>query len=215
MARKTKYSPERVETICQAIAESGLDSAGYESAGISHQTFHVWLNEKPEFLERVAQARKTYAENAPKYLKSKALATIKQGLEGFTITRKRTSTRRLNHYVPTDDGEVLKWFQEETIEEFNEDKMPPSPWAVNKVFPDAPADLEAAIKLIEAHGLKAVVADAELFKEWIAQTQAFSEDSEGGSRTGISEETANEIRTRILGVPENAARSSSLSSEMD
>lgn len=214
--RKTKYSPERVETICQAIAAYGGDEAGWKAGRISKQTFYVWLKDFPDFCDLIECAREQFRENLDENLKITTLSRLQDILQNGQIIR-WTKTIKRGKTTRNGASEQNCWTEEyeETIEESEENRGVPQ-WAIERVLGKPIQSLEEAIKLIEAHGLKPVVADADLFKQWLfAQTQASSEDSEGGSRTGISEETANEIRARILGVPENAARSSSLSSEMD
>jgi hypothetical protein len=57
MARKTKYTPDTVSTIMQAISIGGSDKDACELSGIDQATFYRWLHEKQEFSEQVTRAR--------------------------------------------------------------------------------------------------------------------------------------------------------------
>lgn len=56
MARKTKYTPETVGKLTQAIQMGATYDLACKYAGISHETFAEWRNTKPEFLEAVKEA---------------------------------------------------------------------------------------------------------------------------------------------------------------
>jgi hypothetical protein len=86
-------------------------------------------------------------------------------------------------------------------------------WALDRVLPPPPKDLESAIKLIEAYGLKPIVANTELFREWLI-TQTTSQNSQARSTRGLTENEANEIRARILGVSEDATDPPTQSTKM-
>jgi len=55
--RKSKYTPELVDKLIQAISLGAIDADACAYAGISHTTFYLWQNTKPEFAERVTRAR--------------------------------------------------------------------------------------------------------------------------------------------------------------
>ena len=54
--RKTKYTPETVDKITQAIRLGATYQLACNFAGISMSTFHLWQGAKPEFLEAITQA---------------------------------------------------------------------------------------------------------------------------------------------------------------
>lgn len=54
--RKSKYTPEVVERITQAIRNGMTYELACQYAGISHETFYRWMNEKAEFSAAVKEA---------------------------------------------------------------------------------------------------------------------------------------------------------------
>jgi transposase len=56
VGRKSKYTPDVVERIVQAIQLGSPYNLACQYAGISHETFHQWINNKPEFSEAVKEA---------------------------------------------------------------------------------------------------------------------------------------------------------------
>lgn len=56
MARKTKYTPETIERLTQAIKLGASYDLACKYAGITFQTFNEWRKEKAEFSERVKEA---------------------------------------------------------------------------------------------------------------------------------------------------------------
>lgn len=54
--RKTKYTPERVQKITQAIALGATQRLACLYAGVGHTAFHEWMERKPEFAEAVKEA---------------------------------------------------------------------------------------------------------------------------------------------------------------
>lgn len=56
VGRKTKYTPERVEKILQAIRLGATYKIACAYAGINPDTFYEWLKRHPEFADAVKQA---------------------------------------------------------------------------------------------------------------------------------------------------------------
>jgi hypothetical protein len=54
--RRSKYTPETVDKLTQAIRLGATYQLACNFAGISHETFHQWRNTKPEFSEAITQA---------------------------------------------------------------------------------------------------------------------------------------------------------------
>ena len=55
--RKSKYTPELVKIIIDALSVGATDGDACLSAGIDESTFYDWMNKKPEFSDRVTRAR--------------------------------------------------------------------------------------------------------------------------------------------------------------
>lgn len=51
--RKTKYTPETVKKLTQALELGATHELACGFAGIGVSTFHEWMNEKPEFAELI------------------------------------------------------------------------------------------------------------------------------------------------------------------
>ena len=206
--RKSKYSPETVEAICTAIATEGGDRSGWQAGDINHDTFYRWIREKPEFAEAIAQARAEYKRNCPKALKKLAQDRCREQLErGQVVYRKQTTKRRLDHYKP--DGS-LQWYQIETIEKEDEDNLGIQPWAIDRVLPKAPPDVESAIALLEKHGFTISFPEHRL-REIIAEAHPET----GTGNGGLTAEQADSIRAKILGVEAQPTDSPALPSEVD
>jgi transposase len=54
--RRSKYTPETVDKLTQAIRLGATYQLACNFAGIGVSTFHEWLNAKPEFAEVITQA---------------------------------------------------------------------------------------------------------------------------------------------------------------
>lgn len=54
--RRTKYTPETVRRIVEAVRLGATYELAMAYAGIGHTQFHVWMNTKPEFAEAVKNA---------------------------------------------------------------------------------------------------------------------------------------------------------------
>lgn len=65
MARKSKYTPDVVDKLTQAIRLGATYQLACDYAGISHETFAQWRNTKPEFSETIKLAE---GEGAVKHL---------------------------------------------------------------------------------------------------------------------------------------------------
>lgn len=56
MARPTKYTPETVAKIVEAIKIGATYELAAGYAGISYETFNTWMKAKPQFSEQVKKA---------------------------------------------------------------------------------------------------------------------------------------------------------------
>lgn len=87
--RKSKYTPERVKQITDALSIGATHEDAFTNAGISHQTFYRWLETKSDFREAVNRAQ-TNAHLA-------AVGAIRYAIQGHpeesTTTETYTETR--------------------------------------------------------------------------------------------------------------------------
>lgn len=218
MGRKGKYSKELAQTIHDAIAVDGGDESGWLAGGIQKTAFYDWIKKYPEFAELVERARKEYRKNAPARVKKLAQDRLTDALEnGQTIKWTTKKTRRTEHFIPTpnkDEPDKLVWYQVELMEDEHIEERPTPQWAIDRVLPKPVENVNDAIALVERYGLKVVIGDAELFEQYII-AQNDQEGTEGNSGRGISPETANDVRARILGVSTDARRVAELPGDMD
>lgn len=56
MARPSKYTPERVETVLTALRAGNTRTASSGYAEIDYSTFTLWLSRYPEFFSKVKKA---------------------------------------------------------------------------------------------------------------------------------------------------------------
>lgn len=114
MARKGKFNSDVVQRICEAIADTGLDSAGYAAGGIHLGTFYGWLkkgedkNEFPEFFEfrnRVLAAREQYRLNSAPQHQRWARQALTQQLKQLVDGEELVTTVVKDAIAP--DGSVV------------------------------------------------------------------------------------------------------------
>ena len=83
----TKYSDKRIRTICDLIASDDYTIPELcKNSGISEATYHVWKNEKLEFLEAIKKAEKQRLE----LFKQEARKGLLKRISGFTFDEKKT-----------------------------------------------------------------------------------------------------------------------------
>lgn len=56
MARPTKYTPDAVDRICEAIRLGATYELAAGYGGVTYETFNTWRQEKPEFSAQVKAA---------------------------------------------------------------------------------------------------------------------------------------------------------------
>jgi len=138
---KSKYSPETVEAILDAIRERGGDEDGWLAGQISRTTFYEWQNQHPDFQKGVAIAKREYRESLPEVQRCQA-------------------RRAFNDYLFGRIEEV--WESEEQIMEANGDvtlkritkkvKRGPAVWAIERVL-GKNLDILEGIKILIESGL--------------------------------------------------------------
>ena len=219
MARNTKYSQELAQTIYDAIALGGGDESGWVAGNIGQTTFYKWFKDNREFRELIGRARKAAQKNAPARVKKLATDRVTEALEnGQTIRWTTKKTRKIEHFAPAKEkgeSDKLVWYQVESTEEEHIEERPTPQWAIDRVLPKPIENVNDAIALIERYGLKVVIGDAELFERYNILAQNTEEGAEGNGSRGISPETANDIRARILGISPDASGVAALPGEME
>lgn len=95
IGRKSKYSPETVEVILSAIAETGLDKAGFTAAGITRDTFYRWLSDFSDFSDLVQKAHDQFRATRPTLLRTQAVQRLAEYVRGEAVEvyTKTTSTK--------------------------------------------------------------------------------------------------------------------------
>jgi hypothetical protein len=74
-------------------------------------------------------------------------------------------------------------------------------WVFDRILPTD--DLGAAVKILQQYGLDVVIKDEDKFTQLL---ESYVSRKDGKSaRKGLTDDEANEIRARILGVPANAS----------
>lgn len=68
VGRRSKYEPDRVKRILDALRAGLSAKAAYTAGGISSATYFDWLNRHPEFLEAVTRAERKSEESLLKRL---------------------------------------------------------------------------------------------------------------------------------------------------
>ena len=84
MPRKSKYTEERVEKICEALRNGCTDIDAARAAGVSKDTFYEWMKTKTDFPALVKNAKKEYQDweyNGILADAKKSLKTLICGLE--------------------------------------------------------------------------------------------------------------------------------------
>lgn len=123
MGRKGKYEEWRIRIIEQVLALTGCDKEAYEAADISHTTYHRWQNEKDEFRERVARAKREYAsindEEVARQFRTRLMEAMAGPVEVWETEEVTT--------LPTGE-EVVKKTKKKV-------KKPPAKWAFDIAAP--------------------------------------------------------------------------------
>lgn len=121
---KGKYRPEVVDVIITAIEETGREIDGYKAAGISHQTFNRWKNEKNEFRDQVQKAHAKFRKYLPETLRKKALESVADYLHNG-----HQETCETKEIIQDANGNVIQ--RKTTLKTF---KRPVPYWVVDRVL---------------------------------------------------------------------------------
>lgn len=103
--RKTKYTPERVNEICEMIqADSYTIPEICHKVGISHDTYHRWKNEKSDFSESIKKAESLQNRNMLQI----ATNSMRRKLEGYDYVETKTVNKNIKVGKDKDDNPVYK-----------------------------------------------------------------------------------------------------------
>lgn len=138
---KSKYTPDRVERILDAIRETGSDRAGYEAGEIGDTTFYDWQGKYPEFSEGVAHAKQQYRKSCPDEIKNRAKAALADYLFNGCTVERESQTESVT-IVEDAQGKVKEVRKEKSTNK-NIEKRPPPQWAIDRVLGKPIALLEA------------------------------------------------------------------------
>lgn len=136
---KSKYTPDTVKTILDAIAQIGTDQAGYESAGVSKDTFYEWLNRYPDFSDSVIEARRQFQDLCPESLIAAARKALADQIHGratkteTTVKKKRVRAKPKDDEPEPEDGADDFLDVEEEVTTKTMTLLPPK-WAIERVL---------------------------------------------------------------------------------
>jgi hypothetical protein len=196
--RSSKYTPECVETICDAIARTGSDKLGFEVGGISKATFYTWIEQHPDFSDAVIEARAEYRNSCPEVLvrqANKAFSDYLFGKMEKVVTTTESGSNSFGDY----EKEIVR-------------RIPVGipRWAIERVLGPETDELRAIQVLARAGWLPEQFLEVthEQFRELRSRLKALFEGilptPNIQKSAGITDATADAIRREILGIlPQN------------
>lgn len=211
MGAKGKYCHEVVQQIVDIVAQTGSDKAGYEATGISKDTFYRWLKDpdKPGFADRIVSAKREYRRVCPDELIRKANQRLSDALDAERRSVRSTTLKRTIHHYSADG--TLRWYQEVEENAEHNEQLPVPPWAIDRVIPKAVHTLQQLMMVASEYGLKLEIADADLFNKYLAICHSENAGESGREQSGISPQTAEQIRREIMGIESEPTRSAAVS----
>ncbi|MBW4580704.1 MAG: hypothetical protein KME42_14155 [Tildeniella nuda ZEHNDER 1965/U140] len=194
---KSKYTPDRVQTIIDAIAQTGADRAGWQAGKISEDTFYDWVKRYSEFSESVSRAKDEYRDTCPGTLVRQA----RKAFADYLFGRMERVTYTKETGINARTGEPY----EKEITQRVPVGVPK--WAIERVLGKPLDILEAVSTLSEAGVLprwlvQAVSDEVGNAREGITEVFAgvIPDRDNRRVRPGLSEETAAAIRAHLLGI---------------
>lgn len=106
-----KYNKTTIESICSYIRDGDTQKTACRKAGVGHTTFHEWLNNKPEFAERIKKAKEDFLDT----ITGKLEATLWKRATGYEVTETETE------YVSDKDGNPKIKSQKEKVKHIQPD----------------------------------------------------------------------------------------------
>jgi hypothetical protein len=197
-------SGQTIEYVCNEI-------------NITKPTFFNWQKRYPDFAEMVEKAKQEYKKNCPDEIKQIASNKINDLIKNGHVVRvtRKNSTTNTRRYPVYENNQIKEWRIrfEDTIETIDttETNFGTPQFAFERVLEP---NLEQAFKVIQSYGY-AIIIDPDQIKshQELIQLQAESQGDQDNNK-GLTEQTANEIRARILGISEDATDTVTVPTEM-
>lgn len=212
---KSRYSPELTEIICNAIAVSGTDEAGWIAGEISKPTFYTWANRFPDFLDAVNTAKTEYRKSGTNNIKRLGKKALLDYLEG-----RMTKTSYVKKQVLSPAGDVVE------LEAWRTAPVGVPQWAVVRALGEDITEVEALSRLAELNLIPSWVVDcaerildkareeiSTILRAELPEPLAYELAKEREQSGGLSAETVGRIRAEIMGI--DAQSISALSVEGD
>lgn len=136
MTQRSKYTPETIEQICKLLSDGNTDTTVCAAVKIDRGTFYGWIKDKPEFAEKVTEAR-SIADLRPAEVYKNAMVdreqtshTVKEVIEtrfdrsGQPYEYKKITKLATVTKVPADWRAAESW----------NERRHPEDWAKNRVI---------------------------------------------------------------------------------
>lgn len=104
---ETKYNPETVQIITDAIKAGDTDKQAAEKAGIHRATFYEWENNRADFADIIKNARKERTENRLKEIGEAAESGLIALLRGSDYIEEKTETLKDGSIKTTKTRKVI------------------------------------------------------------------------------------------------------------
>lgn len=98
LGRPPKYNEERVVTLCRALENGEKVEKACKMATIDVSTFYQWIQDKPEFAERIKKAQAAYEDWQRNGILKDALSSLKKLICGTEYEEIKTE------YVNDENG---------------------------------------------------------------------------------------------------------------
>lgn len=176
MGRRSKYTPEIVDLILDAIKQTGSDKAGWQSGGINHDTFYTWISRHSEFSEGVAQAKSEFRKLCPQSFVQRSRQVLYDYL--FTGHVEHWSVSEVHKDA---EGNIFK-----TVERTSKAIKPTPYWVIDRVLGKNLPLLEA-VRLLLSQGV-ATTEQARVVSDGVSRIE---EELKALSGSGGQEEGSN------------------------
>lgn len=204
---KSRYSPELIEVICNAIAIYGTDESGWQAGSISETTFYRWEQSNEEFREFIGKAKADYRNSHRNNVRRLGRKNLLDYLKGNMV---KVSHVRKEVFSPS--GEIVE------IEEHRTTPVGVPQWAVERALGADMTEVDALFRLAELDIIPSWVVDCAdkildkarqeiktLLCGELPEPLLYELSKERESTGGLSEDTYNRIRAEIMGIDAKGA----------